>query len=90
MPGHTDMCIHRRTNYEYCLSSHSRRYDGPGGARDWRRPRSQAHGEYRTKRVILDLYDAIQQAMATDTRITRDSAHSLHTAGHRQESHWKR
>jgi hypothetical protein len=27
----------------------------------------QAYGEYRTKRVILDIYDAMQQAMATGT-----------------------
>ena len=27
----------------------------------------QAHGEYRTKRVILDLYDVMQQAMETGT-----------------------
>jgi hypothetical protein len=32
-----------------------------------KRKDEQAHGEYRTKRVILDLYDAMQQAMATGT-----------------------
>ena len=32
-----------------------------------KRKDEQAHGEYRTKRVILDIYDAMQQAMETDT-----------------------
>jgi len=32
-----------------------------------KRKDEQAHGEYRTKRVILDIYDAMQQAMATGT-----------------------
>jgi len=32
-----------------------------------KRKDKQAHGEYRTKRVILDIYDAMQQAMATGT-----------------------
>jgi hypothetical protein len=32
-----------------------------------KRKDGQAHGEYRTKRVILDIYDAMQQAMATGT-----------------------
>src|SRR5215510_6678810 len=27
----------------------------------------QAHGAYHTKRVVLDIYDAMQQAMETDT-----------------------
>ena len=31
-----------------------------------KRKDEQAHGEYRTKRVILDIYDAMQQAMETD------------------------
>jgi len=30
-----------------------------------KRKDEQAHGEYRTKRVILDIYDAMQQAMET-------------------------
>jgi hypothetical protein len=32
-----------------------------------KRKDEQAHGEYRTKRVILDIYDAMQQAMETCT-----------------------
>jgi hypothetical protein len=32
-----------------------------------KRKDEQAHSEYRTKRVILDIYDAIQQATATGT-----------------------
>jgi hypothetical protein len=32
-----------------------------------KRKDEQAHGAYRTKRVILDLYDAMQQAMETGT-----------------------
>jgi hypothetical protein len=32
-----------------------------------KRKDEQAHGEYRTKRVILDIYDAMQQAMETGT-----------------------
>lgn len=32
-----------------------------------KRREEQAHGEYRTKRVILDIYDAMQQAMEPDT-----------------------
>jgi len=32
-----------------------------------KRKDEQAHGEYRTKRVILDIYDAMQQAVETDT-----------------------
>jgi hypothetical protein len=32
-----------------------------------KRKDEQAHGEYRTKRVILDIYDAMQQATATGT-----------------------
>jgi hypothetical protein len=32
-----------------------------------RRKDEQAHGEYRTKCVILDIYDAMQQAMETGT-----------------------
>jgi hypothetical protein len=32
-----------------------------------RRKGEQAHGEYRTKRVILDTYDAMQQAMEAGT-----------------------
>ena len=32
-----------------------------------KRKDEQAHGAYRTKRVILDIYDAMQQAMGTDT-----------------------
>jgi hypothetical protein len=32
-----------------------------------KRKDKQAHGEYRTKRVILDIYDAMQQAMETGT-----------------------
>ena len=32
-----------------------------------KRKDEQAHGEYRTKRVIPDIYDAMQQAMATGT-----------------------
>ena len=32
-----------------------------------KRKGKQAHGEYRTKRVILDSYDAMQQAMETGT-----------------------
>ena len=32
-----------------------------------KRKDGQAHGAYRTKRVILDIYDAMQQAMATGT-----------------------
>ena len=44
-----------------------------------KRKDEQAHGEYRTKRVILDIYDAMQQAMATDipyhTRLDPSPAH---------------
>jgi hypothetical protein len=32
-----------------------------------KRKDEQAHGEYRTKRVILDIYDTMQQAMETGT-----------------------
>jgi hypothetical protein len=32
-----------------------------------KRKDEQAHGEYRTKRVILDIYDAMQQAMKAGT-----------------------
>jgi hypothetical protein len=32
-----------------------------------KRKDEQAHGEYRTKRIILDIYDAMQQAMETGT-----------------------
>jgi hypothetical protein len=32
-----------------------------------KRKDEQAHGEYRTKRVILDIYDAMQQTMETGT-----------------------
>jgi hypothetical protein len=32
-----------------------------------KRKDKQAHGEYRTKHVILDIYDAMQQAMETGT-----------------------
>src|SRR5438128_7310052 len=32
-----------------------------------KRKDEQAHGEYRTKRVILDIYDAIQQVIETGT-----------------------
>ena len=32
-----------------------------------KRKDEQAHGEYRTKRVILDIYDAMQQAMESGT-----------------------
>ena len=32
-----------------------------------KRKDEQVHGEYRTKRVILDIYDAMQQAMETGT-----------------------
>src|SRR3989442_8662510 len=32
-----------------------------------KRKDEQAHGEYRTKRVILDVYDAMQQAMEAGT-----------------------
>jgi hypothetical protein len=32
-----------------------------------KRKDEQAHGDYRTKRVILDIYDAMQQAMETGT-----------------------
>ena len=32
-----------------------------------KRKDEQAHGEYRTKRVILDIYDAMQQAMEAGT-----------------------
>jgi hypothetical protein len=32
-----------------------------------KRKDEQAHGEYRAKRIILDIYDAMQQAMATGT-----------------------
>jgi hypothetical protein len=32
-----------------------------------KRKDEQAHGEYRTKRVILDIYDAMQHAMETGT-----------------------
>src|SRR5215475_12266732 len=32
-----------------------------------KRKDEQAHGEYRTKRVILDIYDAMQQAIETST-----------------------
>lgn len=39
----------------------------------------QAHGEYRTKRVILDIYDAMQHAMETGapyhTRLNPPPAH---------------
>ena len=44
-----------------------------------KRKDEQAHGEYRTKRVILDIYDAMQQAMATGapyhTRLDPPLAH---------------
>ena len=32
-----------------------------------RRKDEAAHGEYRTKRVILEVYDAMQRAIDTDT-----------------------
>ena len=32
-----------------------------------KRKDEQAHGKYRTKRVILDIYNAMQQAMETGT-----------------------
>jgi hypothetical protein len=44
----------------------------------------QAHGAYRTKRVILAIYDAIQQAMEVGNHITCASTHPcirLDTAG---------
>ena len=44
-----------------------------------KRKDEQAHGEYRTKRVILDIYDAMQQAMETGmpyhTRLDPPPAH---------------
>jgi hypothetical protein len=58
-----------------------------------KRKDEQAHGAYRTKRVILDIYDAMQQAMETGTPyLTRASTHHLHTAGHRRKSRlrWRR
>jgi hypothetical protein len=47
-----------------------------------KRKDEQAHGEYHTKRVILDSYDTMQQAMETGTP-SRASTHRLHMAGHR-------
>jgi hypothetical protein len=41
-----------------------------------KRKDEQAHGEYRTKLVILDIYDAMQQATATyHTRLDPPPAH---------------
>jgi hypothetical protein len=44
-----------------------------------KRKDEQAHGEYRTKRVILDIYDAMQQTMETGTpyhtRLDQPPAH---------------
>ena len=52
-----------------------------------KRKDEQAHGAYHTKRVILDIYDAMQQAMETGAPYPRDSTHRLHTAGHRRTLH---
>jgi hypothetical protein len=49
-----------------------------------KRKDEQAHGEYRTKRIILDIYDAMQQAMETGTPY-HTRLDPPHTAGH----HWK-
>jgi hypothetical protein len=46
----------------------------------------QAHGEYRTKCVILDIYDAVQQPMETGMPYhIRTLTRHLHTAGHRRK-----
>jgi hypothetical protein len=55
-----------------------------------KRKDEQAHGAYRTKRVILDLYDATQQAMETGTPYPRASTHRPHMAGHRRQARWRR
>jgi hypothetical protein len=51
-----------------------------------KRKDKQAHGAYRTKRVILDIHDAMQQAMETGTALShalRPTARiRLDTAGH--------
>jgi hypothetical protein len=51
-----------------------------------KRKDEQAHGAYRTKRVILDIHDAMQQAMETGTPYPRASTHRPHMAGHRRKS----
>lgn len=35
------------------------------------------YGEYRTKRVILEIYDKMKQAIETGSRIERDWSHHL-------------
>ena len=49
-----------------------------------KRKDEQAYGEYRIKRMILDIYDAMQQATATGTPYPRASTHCPHSAGHRR------
>jgi len=46
----------------------------------------QAHGEYRTKRVILDIYDAMQQAMEVGTPYHMHLDPSPAQAGHHRKS----
>ena len=57
-----------------------------------KRKDGQAHGAYRTKRVILDIYDAMQQAIETGAPYPRASTRCPHTAGHRRKSRlrWRR
>ena len=55
-----------------------------------KRKDEQAHGEYRTKRVILAIYDAMQQAMETSTPYHTASTHRPHTAGYRRKACGKR
>jgi hypothetical protein len=54
-----------------------------------RRQNEPAHGAYRTKRVILDIYDVMQQAIETGTPYPRASAHRPQMAGHRQPLRWR-
>ena len=51
-----------------------------------KRKDEQAHGEYRTKRVILDINDAMQQAMEVGTPYHRASTDRPHTAGVRRKT----
>jgi len=44
-----------------------------------KRKDEQVHGEYRIKRVILDLYDAMQQAMETGTPLSHAPRPTAHT-----------
>jgi hypothetical protein len=50
-----------------------------------KRKDEQTHSEYRTKRMILDSYDASSRPWRRARPITRASTHRLHTAGHRRK-----